>query len=311
LASEVHSAAVLAFMDSLRGITLTCFATSYAVALALELSRLWFRSPVRAVLLVAFAVLGLFTHTVFLVNEAQSVQSSAVLSSWHDWFLVAAWVLAAAYLYLAAVHPGQSLGMFLLPLVLALIGAAHFLADRTPFPHNEALRAWASIHGLALLLGTVVVFLGFAAGTMYLLQDRRLRQKRPLSGRFRLPSLEWLDRVNSRALTFSVVLLALGVLSGLVLNQLKVRRDGAARLPLSDPVVWTSLVLLVWLLAASTFGAVYKPARVGRKVAYMTLASFAFLAMVLAVLLLAPSDHNSGRAAASGPAVAAPAEAAP
>lgn len=282
-------------MTALSGVTITCFSASYAVVLALEVSRLWFRSGVRGVLLYTFAGLGLFTHTVFLVNEAARSTASAPLSSWREWYIVAAWVLAAVYVYLAAVHPRQVLGVFLLPLVLGLIVTAHFLADRTAFPQSDALSVWATIHGVALLLGTVVVSLGFAAGVMYLVQDRRLRAKRGLSGRLRLPSLEWLDRVNGRALVVSVILLSLGVLSGVVLNQLNHRRDATSAFPWTDPVVWTSLVLLAWLVAVSIFGAVYKPARNGRKVAYLTLASFAFLLMVLAVLLFAPSQHGSGR----------------
>jgi ABC-type uncharacterized transport system permease subunit len=281
-------------MTALAGISITCFSTSYAVVLALELSRLWFRSGVRGALLFLFLGLGLFTHTVYLGNEVHQAAVAAPLSSWRDWYLVAAWVLAAAYLYLAALHPRQTLGVFLLPMVLALIAAAHFFADRTPFAEGEAFRVWATIHGIALLLGTAVVSLGFAAGLMYLVQDQRLRQKRPLSGRFRLPSLEWLDRVNGRALVVSSVLLSLGLLSGIVLNQIDHAHDREAALPWSDPVVWTSGILLAWLAAVSLFGAVYKPARNGRKVAYLTLASFAFLVMVLCVLLFVPSGHGAG-----------------
>lgn len=283
-------------MNLLAGISIICFSASYAVVLALELSRLWFRSGLRGILLFAFAGLGLFAHTVFLMNEARLSSGAAPLSSWRDWYLVAAWVLAAIYVYLAAVHPRQVLGVFLLPLVLGLIVTAHFLADRTPFPQSEALRVWATIHGLALLLGTVVVSLGFAAGLMYLVQDRRLRLKRPVSYGLRLPSLEWLDRVNGRAHIVSILLLSIGVLSGVVLNQIHRGREAAAAFPWSDPVVWTSGLLLLWLIAASIFGAVYKPARNGRKVAYLTLASFAFLLMVLAVLLFAPSSHGGRNA---------------
>jgi ABC-type uncharacterized transport system permease subunit len=282
-------------MPALSGISITCFSASYVVVLVLELSRLWFRSGVRGVLLYTFATLGLFTHTVFLVNEAARSTSAAPLSSWHDWYLVAAWVLATVYVYLAVIHPRQLLGVFLLPLVIGLIAAGHFFADRTPFPQGDALRVWATIHGLALLLGTVVVSLGFAAGVMYLVQDRQLRLKRPMSGGLRLPSLEWLDRINGRALVVSILLLSLGVLSGVVLNQINHRRDATVAFPWSDPVVWTSGLLLAWLIAVSVFGAIYKPARNGRKVAYLTLASFAFLLMVLAALLFAPSRHGGGR----------------
>jgi len=44
-------------------------------------------------------------------------------------------------------------------------------------------------------------------------------------------------------------------------------------------------------LAAVVLTAVYRPARAGRKVAYLTLASFVFLAIMLAAGLLMDSRH--------------------
>ena len=43
----------------LAGISTLCFGASYAVAFALELSRLVFRSGIRGALLIAFAAAGL------------------------------------------------------------------------------------------------------------------------------------------------------------------------------------------------------------------------------------------------------------
>ena len=74
----------------LSGISLVCFGTSYLVALALEISRLFFRLSVRLVVLLAFAAMGLALHTVYLGLRAQSgVAAGNPLSSWHDWFLMA------------------------------------------------------------------------------------------------------------------------------------------------------------------------------------------------------------------------------
>ena len=47
----------------------------------------------------------------------------------------------------------------------------------------------------------------------------------------------------------------------------------------------SSGVLFLWLLAVVTFEWVYKPARAGRKVAYLTVASFVFLGLVLYFVL--------------------------
>ena len=66
----------------LSGISITCFAASYAVTLVLEASRLFFRLPVRWIVMILFAAAGLFAHTVYLSTltrqELQSHERDAV-----------------------------------------------------------------------------------------------------------------------------------------------------------------------------------------------------------------------------------------
>jgi hypothetical protein len=57
-------------------------------------------------------------------------------------------------------------------------------------------------------------------------------------------------------------------------------------------VIWTSSLLLAWLATAAIFGVVYRPARQGRKVAYLTVASFLFLVLALGLRLFLPSVHS-------------------
>jgi ABC-type transport system involved in cytochrome c biogenesis permease subunit len=159
----------------LSGISIFCFAASYTVALLLEASRLVFRSGVRGALLLGFGAAGLLAHTLYLGHRAVAAPAAA-LSSEYDWYLLAAWVLAAVYLYLTLQHQRTAVGLFILPLVLGLIGCARF-ADQVPFPQTRALQIWGAIHGGFLLLGMVAVLVGFVAGMMHLLQSYRLKHK--------------------------------------------------------------------------------------------------------------------------------------
>jgi ABC-type uncharacterized transport system permease subunit len=281
----------------LAGTSILCFTASYAVALALEASRLLFRSRVRGALLVGFGLAGFFAHSVFLGYRAAT--EKAPLASEFDWYLVAAWLLALVYLYLTLHFPRTAVGVVALPLVLVLLGAATRFAQRVPFPQAKASQFWSTVHGLSLLVGTVAVLTGFLAGVMHLLQSYRLKHKLPATRGFQLPSLEWLERANSRFVVISALALGVGFLSGMLLNQS--RRDGAsgAGLPWTDPVVWSSALLLGWMTAAALFSLLYKPARQGRKVAYLTVASFVFLALVLGIQLMLPNLHGAGR---TGPA---------
>lgn len=281
----------------LSGISLLCFGASYAVAWGLELLRLLLRSGIRRLLMLVFVVAGFAAHTLYLGYRAVEF-SATPLSSSFDWCLVAAWSLVAAYLYLSFYYPRAPLGLYMLPLAMALVVAAAF-ADRTPFAAHQAHQAWGAVHGIALLAGTLAVMVGFVAGVMYLVQSNRLKLKRPPSPGYRLPSLEWLEKVNSRVIILSALLIGMGFVAGLLLNQTG-RVTGQA-VPWSDPVIWSSALMLTWLMAAAVFNVVYRPARRGRKVAYLTVVSFGFLVLSLAMFLLVDSEHG-GASAPGGPA---------
>lgn len=278
----------------LERIEVICFAASYTVALVLEISRLLFRSGVRGAVMLGFAGAGLVAHSVYLYYRlyyrAVSADGSP-LSSEHDWYLIAAWVLVVAYLYLVYYHPRAPFGLFLLPLVLGLIATAWLLDDRPAFVREPASKTWGIVHGTSILLAVVSVSIGFAAGLMYLGQAWRLKRKRPPIRGLRLPSLEWLQRANGRAIVVSVLMLGVGVLSGIILALIRDRTQPAG-LPWHDPVVLSTGVMFTWLLSATVVGAYYKPARQGRKVAYLTVVSFVFLVIALAVILSVNTKHG-------------------
>ena len=274
----------------LSGVSIVCFAASYGVTLVLEATRLMFRSGIRGAAMIGFGSAGLFAHTVYLFYRAMHATGSP-LSSRQDWCLVAAWVLAAVYLYLTYYHPTRSFGLFILPLVLGLIGAGAFLVDAQPYAREPASRIWGAIHGVSLLLATVALLVGFAAGVMYLWQAYRLKHKLPPMRGLRLPSLEWLRRTNSRAVGIALGTLAAGILSGMVLNLINFGPE-SQRLPWYDPVVLSTLVTFGWLVLCAGVGVFYKPAREGRKVAFLTILSFLFLMIALAAVLVGDTRHG-------------------
>jgi ABC-type uncharacterized transport system permease subunit len=278
------------------GVQIICFASCYAIALALEISRLLFRSTLRGALLVVSAGAGLLAHSAFLYYRALRSRG-APLSSSQDWYLLAAWVLVVVYLYLLYFRPKTPFGLVLLPLVLALIGTAHWLADAQPFAREPASKVWGVIHGASILLATVAVLLGFAAGVGYLAQRWRLKGKRPPPGGLRLPSLEWLERANSHAILLAVGMLGIGIISGVILNAIR-HAEPRDRLPWNDPVVVSTLAMFVWLLLAAVVGRVRRSAWQGRRVAWLTVASFVVLVIALAMMLRANTQHGGKKTAA-------------
>ena len=271
------------------GITTFCFAASYTVALLLELTRLWFRSGIRSAVLLAFAAAGMIAHTLYLGHSAYQslLVHDAPLSSAQAYYYCGAWLVAALYLYTLLGLPKVPSGLFLLPLVLLLI-AAGWLASDVPFPPDEAGKVWGMVHGIFYLLGYIAVGIGFVVGLMYLIQAHRLKKKLPPPTRFRLPALESLERANHRATIWAAILVSIGFLTSVIFNLVRVHE-----IPWTDPVIWRSTAILVWLIAAAIFSTWYMPAQRGRKVAYLTIGSFAFLVVSLAVGFLIPTVHKT------------------
>ena len=269
------------------GVNMLCFTASYAVALALELWRLRAEFRWRRLALLLASTAGLVAHTWFLGKRVAEFPQ-APLASHQDWYLLAAWVLAITYFGAKFYQPKSSMGLFLLPAVLALVGGAQF-AETTSLASFEAPRIWGRIHGIFLMLGTVAVLLGFLAGTMYLIQNYRLKRKITSRQHFRLPSLEWLERVNSRALAAATFFVAGGFFTG-VLSRLASSEERNF-IPWTDPVVVSLMAMLIWLLVAEAFRLIYPAARQGRKVAYLTFAAFVFLIFVLGSIKLQDSLH--------------------
>jgi len=271
----------------LSGISMTCFVASYLVALALEVSRLFLRVSVRTAIALGMALAGLFAHTVYLLNHIRdSAAAGDMPFSWYHWCLMAAWVIAVVYVGSALAHPKTSFGVFMLPIVLILTAVAYPFRDQAPFSGGEGYLYWGRMHGMLLLAGTVVVLLGFLSGVMFLIQSYRLKHKLPPRQGMRLPSLEALQKLNRRAIIFSACLLAGGFLSGVLLN---VARGAFSWF---DPLIVTSGILFLWMVVVAIIELTYQSARRGKKMAYLTVASFLFLALVLGMVLFGPTEHT-------------------
>jgi ABC-type uncharacterized transport system permease subunit len=269
------------------GVTILCFTASYGLSLALEATGLWVQFRGRRAAVLAAAAAGVVAHTWYLGQRIFAVPE-APLSSQHDWFLVGAWLMAVVYCGLVVYQQRSSWSLFVMPLALGLIAASPF-ADTAPLAGSQGPRFWGQLHGLLLLLGTLAVLMGLVTGVMYLVQSYRLKHKLPAMERMLLPSLEWLERANSRSLAAAAACVGLGFMSGVVL---RLATAGKHAIPWSDPVVLSLAAMLAWLVLAEGFRVVYPAARRGRKVAYLTLAAFVFLVVTLVSFTLRDSLHQ-------------------
>lgn len=141
----------------------------------------------------------------------------------------------------------------------------------------SAAGRWPHLHVILASAGLVALGIAGCAGLIFLLEDRALKQKRPLPVprelRAHFPSLEALDSVNRIALVLGFPLLTVGVIAGMLWSQALLGRPwGGAH------ATWTGLAWLVYLiLVAARFGAGWR----GRRAALSASAGFAMLAIAV------------------------------
>ena len=274
------------------GISVVCFAASYAVALACEASRLLFRSGVRGAAMVGFAVAGLLAHSLFLLWRAFH-EPSVPLSSEFDWYLLAAWMLAGGSLWLTLANPKTPVGLFFFPIVLLLIGRAE-MSSREPFPQSPATQAWGMIHGSFNLAASVAVAVGAVAGLMWLIQAGRLSRKTtPVRG-FRMPSLEKLAALSSRSGLVAATTGSAGFLSGIVLNAITQQHGLLETVPWNNPVVLRMGLLVAWLAVAAVVSRLLVKRPEGPRVtAWLSLVSLVVLAVSMTWGLVGTTRHGA------------------
>jgi ABC-type transport system involved in cytochrome c biogenesis permease subunit len=265
------------------GITHFCFGLSYLSALSLELARQARPGPSVRVAGLLFGFAGLIAHTIFLaVNQPNPATAYGSL-------LLLAWVLAVFYLYGSVHHRTPAWALFVLPLVLFLVGLSFALAgDQSGLGSwFSAEHFWGTVHGILLLAASVGITVAFLASVMYLVQARRLRQKRNPLGGLRLLSLERLETMNRRAINLAFPLLTVGLLLG------------AIRVPaIADPVVgWNDPKVLgtvgLWVVALLLLYLRYRAHLPARRLAWLTLAAFG----LMLVTLVASHPFASGEGA--------------
>lgn len=236
-------------------VTVFCFMASYLVAFGLELARfLRKKNSYSRPLIFLFSLAGLVAQTAYLFNRARITQLPPLLSSSHDWLIVFSWLLVAIFLFINLIDEELSMGLFLFPLVLALVVSSYFVDTVTNAlvePAEPAIRSWAMLHASLLVLGVVGIVLCFVISAMYLIQHRRLKQKQNFSEGFNLPSLAKLARLNRWALMISAPLLTIGMGIGIGLGVYV--RKGAQSISFFDPVIIVYEIVWVAMMVSVIF----------------------------------------------------------
>jgi ABC-type uncharacterized transport system permease subunit len=191
---------------------LRCATALYAVGLLDAIVTVLRRdSPLFRMALVAFGV-GTVFHFVSIVELSVSLRSVAA-NNFFETASLCALLIAIVFLFVQWKYQFAGLSLFLFPLVflLALIGA---MGSPVATWTNPSLRdAWLITHIVLVLAGYAALLLAASAAVFYLIQERRLKSKKP-GGMLTLPPLDTLDTLVTRSMSIGFVAITLAVIAG-------------------------------------------------------------------------------------------------
>lgn len=180
----------------------------------------------------------------------------------------------------------EVLGSFVAPLSLILLITASFLPKEI-VPLSPVLESmWLPIHVTFAFLGNAFFALATCVGVMYLIQEHYIKKKRVGGLYFILPSLEVLDELNYKCLTYGFPLLTMGIITGSVWAEYAWGSYWSW-----DPrEIWS---LITWFLYAALLHGRLTVGWRGRKAALYAIAGFTILfSSFLTINLFAWGVHS-------------------
>lgn len=107
-----------------------------------------------------------------------------------------------------------ALGSFMLPLVIALIIPAATISGRIEEVKPILKSGWLGVHTVLSVFGDAAFAFTFIISVMYLIQERQLKTKHWGAIFHRLPSLDVMDTLAYKAISFGWPLFTLGMITG-------------------------------------------------------------------------------------------------
>jgi ABC-type transport system involved in cytochrome c biogenesis permease subunit len=188
------------------------------------------------------------------------------------------WLLALAYLYTEMTTDERAMGVFILPLLVALAAIPAFrpsVEDRAAVLQGPLF----GIHVSSLLFAYASFAIACVIGITYVLLFKEIKAKHLGFFYARLPSLQVLDQMNQRAIVIGWIFLTVGIVVGVVwAAQARAYAAGDPRvqaMSLQDPKIFVALVC--WGVYSFELFAARRIGWGGRRAAYLSAVGFAIV----------------------------------
>lgn len=212
--------------------------------------------------------IGALLQTVFLSWRGQAIGGCPMTNPF-ELLTFISWSIVGLYFIIGPAYRLSLLGVFTAPLALIF----QVTALLRPEAWNAAVRKithsfWGELHAALALVSYGAFALACAAGIMFLLQDRQLKQHRISPVLRQLPPIHYLTRAIRGLLITGTALLTVAIVS-------------AYRMETLPPASKLTIVWIVWALYASLIGYEFWRGMSARRAA--ATAAFGFLIPVISL----------------------------
>jgi cytochrome c-type biogenesis protein CcsB len=177
------------------------------------------------------------------------------------------------------------LGSFVTPLALLLMIASSIYPATIPLLPPALKSNWLLIHSSLAFISYAMFTVAFGAAIMYLIQQHFLKKKRLGPLYQKLPSLDILDDINYRCLTFGFPLLTIAIITGAIWAE----TAWGTYWSWDPKETWS---LITWFIYAALLHSRLTIGWRGKKAAILAIVGFFFLLFTFLGVNLLPSQSQ-------------------
>ena len=219
------------------------------------------------------ASLGMVFHFVSLVELFLTGQ--VAWTSVHNGESLLAFLSMTFFMVIYAIYQTTSPGVVVFPVVFFLTFVAAVEQQPVLLTTFVSHKGWLVAHIILIFTGYAALLVSFGASILYIVQERRLKAKKPASQISFLPALEVIDQIGYRSLLLGFPFMTLGLITGSVVA---ITAPSIGRVDFLDPKILLSL--LMWSVYMIMVFTRWNSGWRGRRAAF--LAAFAFVAALAA-----------------------------
>jgi cytochrome c-type biogenesis protein CcsB len=185
----------------------------------------------------------------------------------HDGASILAWAIVLVFLVVYVRTRVEALGLAAYPVAFGLVLIANLTpAADSPDPMLRSL--FLPIHATLAFFGYALLFLAFAMGVLYLVQERELKARSPRAFYYLGPSLERCDTISGRSVAVGFSFLTLAIATGMLWSH-----SAHGRYWTGDAKEWAAAA--GWLLYVALLVARLRTGWGGRRAALLGILGFA------------------------------------